>query len=327
MTNILVTGGAGYVGSHACKLLSQAGYTPVSFDNLSTGWAQAVKFGPFIKGDLLDPTALDTAMAAYRPAAVMHFAALSNVGQATHDPALYWRNNVLGTLNLILAMTRADCKTIVFSSTCAIYGNQNGVPLNESTIQDPLNAYGASKQAVENMLRDFRISHGLQSVIFRYFNVAGADPDGEIGECHRPETHLIPRVLQGLSQTNPTIQIFGTDYPTPDGTCLRDYVHVTDIAKAHMQGLDWMRNHDQSATFNLGSGRGFSVAEVISHCQRITAIPANVEIAPRRTGDAAALVADTTYAAHELNWHPHQSDLNTMITDAWNWHKTGGYTH
>lgn len=254
MSHVLVTGGAGYIGSHACKTLKAAGYTPVTYDNLCTGWADAVRFGHFEQGDLTDKARLDAVFAKYRPVAVMHFAALSQVGEAMAKPGLYWRNNVMGSLTLVEAAVDAGCLNFVFSSTCATYGEHDNVVLDENTPQDPLNAYGASKRAVENILRDFEASHGLRHVIFRYFNVAGADPEGEIGEFHRPETHLIPVMLEAIDGKRPALTIHGTDYDTPDGTCIRDYVHVCDLVDAHVLGLGWLEQGKQSRVFNLGTG-------------------------------------------------------------------------
>lgn len=226
MKRVLVTGGAGYIGAHACKRLARSSYLPVVFDNLSTGWREAVRFGPLEEGDLLDRDRLDAVLARHAPVAVMHFAAASQVGEAMQDPGKYWRNNLCGTLNLVEAMLAAGCRKMVFSSTCAVYGNQDGAPLNEESPLSPLNAYGASKRSIEEMLRDFGASHGLASVIFRYFNVAGADPETEIGECHVPETHLVPAALEATDGQRPPLTIFGTDYDTPDGTCIRDFIHV-----------------------------------------------------------------------------------------------------
>src|SRR3990167_4428263 len=254
MDHILVTGGAGYIGSHACKVLAAAGFVPVVYDNLSTGWAEAVKYGPFVQGDLADRATLDEVFARYRPKAVMHFAALSLVGVAMQDPGLYWRANVLGSLNLIEAAVASGCMNFVFSSTCATYGDHDGVVLDEDTPQHPINAYGASKRAIEDMLRNFSESHGLAHVIFRYFNVAGADPEGELGEQHRPETHLIPLMLDAIEGRRAALTVFGSDYPTPDGTCVRDYVHVIDLAEAHVAGLGWLLQGKGNAVFNLGSG-------------------------------------------------------------------------
>lgn len=261
--NILVTGGAGYIGSHACKALKRAGYTPVTLDNFSTGWRDAVKFGPLMEADLLDRAALDQVFKDYKPKAVMHFAALSQVGESVTDPGKYWRNNVGGLLNLIETAVDAKCKKFIFSSTCATYGEHDGVLITEETPQTPTNAYGASKLAVEQMLKNFEASHGLKSVMFRYFNVAGADPEGEIGERHEPETHLIPLAIRAAMGLRRPLKIYGTDYATPDGTCIRDYVHVTDLVEAHILGLKWMQGGKPSRVFNLGSGRGYSVNEVV----------------------------------------------------------------
>jgi len=324
--HVLVTGGAGYIGSHACKQLARAGYVPVTFDNLSTGWANAVKFGPLVQGDLLDRAALDGVFAAYRPVAVMHFAALSQVGEATRDPGRYWRNNLGGSLNLIEAMVAAGCMDMVFSSTCATYGDQDGVMLDEDTPQRPLNAYGASKLAVEGALRDFGVSHGLNAVIFRYFNVAGADPEAEIGEWHQPETHLIPLMLEAAAGARPALVIHGNDYPTRDGTCIRDYVHVMDLIDAHIRGLDWLRAGHGSRVFNLGTGAGFSVADVIGHCAASIGRDVPHEFGPRRAGDAAALVSGSQRACAELGWVAQHSTLEQMIADAWRWYQTGGYS-
>ncbi|MEW5421062.1 UDP-glucose 4-epimerase GalE [Amorphus sp. 3PC139-8] len=322
---ILVTGGAGYIGSHACKVLAQAGYVPVTFDNVSTGWEQAVKFGPFVRGDLLDRAALEGAFAEHRPVAVLHFGALSQVGESVASPGLYWRNNVVGSLNLVEAMTAAGCRNIVFSSTCATYGDQDGVVLTEDSRQMPLNAYAASKRAVEDILRDFENSKGLNAVVFRYFNVAGADPEAEIGEWHQPETHLIPVLIEAATGKRDALTIFGDDYSTPDGTCVRDYVHVMDLVAAHLQGLDWLLQRKGSRVFNLGTGQGFSVKEVISEFEAVTGRPVPFVYGPRRAGDAALLVSDCRRAKEELGWSADRSILKQMIEDAWRWYRTGGY--
>ncbi len=322
---ILVTGGAGYIGSHACKVLAQNGYFPVTYDNLSTGWAEAVKFGPLVIGDLLDTAALDAVFAEYQPRGVMHFAALSQVGEATRDPGLYWRNNLGGSLNLVEAMLKAGCRDIVFSSTCATYGDQDGVVLTEESAQRPLNAYGASKLAVEGVLRDFGRSDGLNAVIFRYFNVAGADPDAEIGEWHQPETHLIPAMIEAVAGAREALVIHGKDYPTHDGTCIRDYVHVMDLVDAHLRGLRWLEDGRGSRVFNLGTGVGFSVEEVIRNCRAGTGRRVPHEFGPRRAGDAASLVSGSQRAQDELGWIAQRSSLKVMIEDAWRWYQTGGY--
>jgi UDP-glucose 4-epimerase len=324
---VLVTGGAGYIGSHACKALKQAGYVPVTYDNLVTGWEQAVKFGPFEKGDLLDRARLDEVFAKYRPIAVMHFAALSQVGEAMSQPGKYWHNNVGGSLSLIEAATAAGCLDFVFSSTCATYGDQDNVVLDENAVQLPLNAYGASKRAIEDMLKDFEAAHGLRHVIFRYFNVAGADPDAEVGEFHRPETHLVPLVLDAIDGKRDALTVFGDDYDTPDGTCIRDYVHVCDLVDAHVLGLEWLKDGKGSRVFNLGTGSGFSVREVMDRAEQVTGRKVPYSIGPRRGGDCTKLVSGSTRAKTELGWEPKRSDMASMIADAWKWHQTGHYDH
>lgn len=325
MANVLVTGGAGYIGSHACKALRAAGYTPVTYDNLVTGWQDAVKFGPFEHGDLADRARLDTVFETYAPVAVMHFAALSQVGESMSEPGKYWRNNVLGSLNLIEAAVAADCLNFVFSSTCATYGEQDNVSLDESALQAPINAYGASKRAIEDILANFGDSHGLNNVIFRYFNVAGADPDGEVGEFHQPETHLIPLMLDAVDGKRASMTVFGTDYDTPDGTCIRDYVHVCDLVDAHVLGVKWLRDGKGSRVFNLGTGSGFSVREVIAHSRLVTNREVPYSDGPRRAGDATKLVSGSVRAETELGWTPTRSTLEAMITDAWRWHQGEHY--
>ena len=322
---VLVTGGAGYIGSHACKALAAAGYRPVTLDNLSTGWRDAVRFGPFVQADLLDRAALDAAFAEYRPLAVLHFAALSQVGEAMAEPGKYWRNNVGGSLNLIEAAVAAGCLDVVFSSTCATYGDRDGEVLDEDTPQAPLNAYGASKRAIEDMLADFGAARGLRSVIFRYFNVAGADPEGEVGEHHRPETHLIPLILDAVDGKRAALTVHGTDYPTPDGTCIRDYVHVMDLVDAHVKGLEWLRAGRGSRVFCLGTGSGFSVREVVDATRQVTNRAVPMVDGPRRGGDAVKLVCGSTRARAELGWQPQRSSMRQMIADAWRWHQNGAY--
>ncbi len=322
---VLVTGGAGYIGSHACKVLRAAGFTPVVFDNLNTGWREAVKYGPFVQGDLMDRAALDAAFAAHNPVAVMHFAALSLVGESMSDPGKYWRVNVGGSLNLIEAAVAHGVRNFVFSSTCATYGDQDGVMLDEDTPQRPINAYGASKRAIEDILQNFRHSHGLNHVIFRYFNVAGADPEGELGEQHVPETHLIPLMLDAVAGRRAALTVFGQDYPTPDGTCVRDYVHVMDLVSAHVLGLRWLLDGKGSRVFNLGSGRGFSVREVIDHSRSVTNAEVPIIEGGRRAGDAASLVSGSVRASEELGWEPAHSTLRQMIGDTWAWAQKTGY--
>jgi UDP-glucose 4-epimerase len=324
--HVLVTGGAGYIGAHACKALARAGFTPVAFDNLSTGWAEAVKFGPLFQGDLMDPAALDAAFAQYKPIAVLHFAALSLVGESMSDPGRYWRVNVNGSLNLVEAAVRAGCLNFVFSSTCATYGDQDGVLLNEDTPQYPINAYGASKKAIEEIVKNFGPAHGLNHVIFRYFNVAGADPEAEVGEQHRPETHLIPLMLDAIEGRRPALTIFGQDYPTPDGTCVRDYVHVSDLADAHVKGLQWLLAGRGNRAFNLGTGHGFSVRQVVDASRAVTNREVPMTLGARRAGDAAALVSGSARAREELGWRPERSTLPLMIGDALAWSRKPGFS-
>ena len=326
MATILVTGGAGYIGSHACHALARAGRLPVTFDDLSTGWAEAVRFGPLVVGDLGDAEALDACFAAHRPDAVIHFAARSDVAESVRDPGRYWADNVGGSLSLLRAMVRAGCGRIVFSSTCATYGDADGIALDEGTAQHPINAYGASKLAVEHMLRDFGAAHGIRSVIFRYFNVAGAEPAAGIGEFHRPETHLVPLVLDAIAGQREALTIHGTDYDTPDGTCVRVYVHVCDLVDAHLAGLERLLTGAAGGTFCLGTGHGFSVREVIAAGGRITNRPVPVVEGPRRAGDAVRLVCGSARARAELGWTPARSTLDRMMVDAWDWHRQEGYT-
>jgi len=302
-----------------------AGYTPVTYDNLSTGWQQAVRYGPFEQGDLTDRERLDQIFAAYQPEAILHFAALSQVGESMREPGLYWHNNVAGSLCLFQAAVQAGCLNVVFSSTCATYGDQDNVVLDESSPRHPINAYGASKRAIEDILRDFEAAYGLRHVIFRYFNVAGADPEAEVGEFHQPETHLIPLILDAIDGRRDALTIFGTDYDTPDGTCIRDYVHVMDLVEAHVLGLKWVQDGKPSRVFNLGTGSGFSVREVIDRAEAITGRTVPVVEGLRRPGDCTKLVSGSSRAMTELGWTPERSTLDRMIGDAWRWHQTGHY--
>ncbi len=322
---VIVTGGAGYIGSHACKALSNAGYSPVVVDNLSTGWRDAVKFGPLEQIDLLDTEALWDVVARHQPAAVMHFAALSQVGESVNDPAKYWRNNVIGSLNLFEACLAYGCEKVIFSSTCATYGDHDNLVLTENTEQRPVNAYGASKRAVEEILKHMSKSAGLKHVIFRYFNVAGADPEGEVGEFHQPETHLIPLVLDAIDGKGDKISILGTDYDTPDGSCIRDYVHVCDLVEAHVLGLKWLENGGVNKVFNLGTGTGFSVREVIERAGIVTERNVPTVEGERRAGDCTKLVSGSELARVELGWEPKRSSLDQMIKDAWRWHQKADY--
>ena len=323
--NVLVTGGAGYIGSHACKALLKEDFTPIVIDNLATGWRDAVRFGPLEFGSITDNSFVDEVFERYKPVAVMHFAGLSQVGESVVKPEIYWETNVTGSLNLINSAVKHNCLKLVFSSTCATYGDQDGVLLDENSHQVPRNAYGASKLAVENMLKDFEFAYGLQSVVFRYFNVAGADPDAEVGEFHRPETHLIPLIFDAIDGKRDSLTIFGTDYDTVDGTCIRDYVHVCDLVDAHILGLKWLLCKKRSRVFNLGSGKGFSVRQVIEQASLVTNKKVPITEDHRRPGDCASLVSGSLRALEELEWSSHRSNLRQMITDAWRWHQNGRY--
>jgi UDP-glucose-4-epimerase GalE len=319
MAAILVTGGAGYVGSHACKALAAAGHTPVAYDNLGRGHRELVKWGPLEVGDLADRARLDEVFARHRPAAVMHFAAFAYVGESVQDPALYYRNNVGGTLELVEAARRAGVGRLVFSSTCSTYGVPERMPIDEDAPQRPINPYGATKLAIERMLADYGAAYGLRSVSLRYFNAAGCDPDGETGELHDPETHVIPRVLMAATGEIGHVEIFGTDYPTPDGTCLRDYVHVADLAHGHVQALDYLERGGATTAVNLGTGRGFSVREVIAAAEQVVARRIPVREAPRRPGDPPVLVADPSRARALLGFAPRYTELAPMVATAWRW--------
>jgi UDP-arabinose 4-epimerase len=318
-----VTGGAGYIGSHACKALARAGYLPITYDNLVYGHEWAVKWGPLEKGDILDRARLDEVIAAYSPKAIMHFAAFAYVGESVTDPGKYYRNNTTGALTLLEAARDHGVSQFVFSSTCATYGIPVRTPITEDVPQNPINAYGASKLMVERMLSDFDRAHGLKSIALRYFNAAGADLDNEIGEDHTPETHLIPLVLDAASGRRDHITIFGTDYETPDGTCIRDYIHVSDLAVAHLKALHALEAGAPSKAYNLGVGRGFSVTEVIAEGQRITGRPVPVVRGDRRPGDPATLVSDAAKAYEELSWTPKITDLGEILRTAWAWHQRG----
>jgi UDP-arabinose 4-epimerase len=319
MTTVLVTGGAGYIGSHACKALAQAGYRPVVYDSLVYGHEWAVKWGPLERGDILDAERLAEVFAKHRPAAVMHFAAFAYVGESVTDPAKYYRNNVVGTLNLLEAMRAAGVGNLVFSSTCATYGVPAETPIREDMPQAPINPYGASKLMIERVLADYAAAYGLKSMALRYFNAAGADPDGEVGEDHEPETHLIPLALDAAAGVGPELTLHGDDYATPDGTCIRDYVHVSDIADAHVLALKALEaGKALELAYNLGGGAGASVSEVIAATTRVTGRPVPLTVGPRRPGDPPVLVADASLAAADLGWRP-RHDLDQMLATAWAW--------
>jgi len=319
MPRILVTGGAGYIGSHCCKALAEAGHEPIVFDNFVMGHREAVRWGPVIEGDMRDVTALGAAVREARPDAVLHFGALALVGESVANPERYYSVNVVGTLNLLEAMRAAGVDRLVFSSTCAVYGEPERVPMTEDLQRRPINPYGASKLACEMMMEDFDSAHEIRSVRLRYFNAAGADPRAEIGEWHDPETHLIPLVLDAALGRRPAISVFGTDYPTPDGTALRDYIHVMDLAEAHLAALGHLMNGGGSQVLNLGTGSGASVREVIKTVESVTGRKVPVIEAPRRAGDPPALVADPRRAEALLKWRA-RKDLAAMVEDAWRWH-------
>ncbi len=320
MKNILVVGGAGYIGSHTVKMLASRGYNPVVYDNLSKGHRQAVEGLPFEEGDLGDKTRLKEVFQQYQIESVMHFAAFIEVGESVKEPSKYYHNNVASVLNLLDAMQESGVKYFVFSSTAATFGEPVQPQINESHPQQPINPYGNTKLMVEKMLEDFDRAYGLKSVALRYFNASGADDSGCIGESHTPETHLIPLVLQAAAGKRPSIKVFGSDYPTPDGTCVRDYVHVNDLARAHILALEKMEKENKSLRYNLGSGSGFSVAELIQEAKAVTGVDFKVEYEARRAGDPAVLVADPSKAQAELGWKP-MYNLKQIITTAWNWEK------
>ncbi|MBT4076743.1 MAG: UDP-glucose 4-epimerase GalE [Gammaproteobacteria bacterium] len=316
---ILVVGGAGYIGSHMVKMLSNSGHHVVTLDNLSTGYRDAVKYGEFVEGDIADSSILDQVFSSTMFDGVMHFASYIEVGESVIDPGKYFRNNFSNTLNLLDAMVRHDVKNFIFSSTAAIFGEPDYVPIDEKHPKKPINPYGKSKLMVEQALDDYEKAHGLQSVCLRYFNAAGADPDGELGERHNPETHLVPLILQAASGRRDAISIFGRDYSTADGSCVRDYIHIVDLCSAHLIALTKLVKGSGSKRYNLGNGNGFSVIEVIEVVKEVTKRSFNVIEAERRPGDPATLVADSTLARSELNWVPEYDDLSVITQHAWEW--------
>jgi UDP-glucose-4-epimerase GalE len=318
--NVLVTGGAGYIGSHVCKQLAHAGFTPVTFDNLSNGHREAVKWGPLQVGDVRDTDLVKQTLKTFKIEAVLHFAAFIEVAESVQNPQKYFDNNVNGSLNVLAAMEQTAIDKIVFSSTCAVYGVAQQVPISETHPFNPINPYGQGKLQIEKELAS-RVNK-INSISLRYFNAAGADLDGEIGERHHPESHLIPRALMAILKQGPALEIFGDDYETPDKTCVRDYVHVTDLAVAHVAALQLLTKSDQLATaFNIGSGLGFSIRQVLDEIEKITGHKVPSSWGPRRAGDLAVLVADGRRARETLGWHPQLSDLATIIDSAWKWHR------
>jgi UDP-arabinose 4-epimerase len=321
MDSILLTGGAGYIGSHSAKRLAARGLLPVVVDDLSLGHRESVKWGPLETGSLGDAAFLRAVMEKHRPQAVMHFAAHAYVGESVTDPAKYYRNNVANTLTLLESMRAAGVGNFVFSSSCATYGVPARIPITEDLPQEPVNPYGRTKLMVERMLEDFDRAYGLKSACLRYFNAAGADPDGEIGEDHEPETHLIPLALDAAAGRREALEVYGTDYPTPDGTCIRDYIHVTDLAQAHHQALLHLTGGGDSLRLNLGNGNGYSVKDVIRTVEEVTGRPVPVRYSPRRPGDPPALVGSHAEAARVLGWRPEFGSLRDIIRTAWDWHR------
>lgn len=316
--NILVTGGAGYIGSHVCKLLAGRDYVPVAYDNLTRGHRSAVKWGPLEVGDIADRDRLQTVFERYKPAAIMHFAAFAYVGESVENPLLYYRNNVIGSVSLLNAAVEFGPLPVIFSSSCVTYGIPETLPIAEDHPQRPINPYGWSKLFVERILADLDQAYNLPSVSLRYFNAAGADPEGEIGEMHSPETHLIPLVLMA-ARDGTTVKIYGADYDTPDGTCIRDYIHVTDISNAHLRALEYLLSNGKTCSLNLANTRGYSVREVIATAERVSGLPITAEVASRRAGDPPVLVGAVEKARSILNWKPARSELDQQIGDAWNW--------
>ena len=327
---ILVTGGAGYIGSHTCKALARSGFTPVTYDNFSRGFRWAVKFGPLEEGDIADVARVREVISKHKPAAVIHFAANSYAGESVTHPQLYYGNNIAGSYGLLEALrghsreSRNPVIPLVFSSSCSVYGDAGDAPMTEALPFAPVSPYGFSKFAVERMLADYGRAHGLRSICLRYFNAAGADPDGELGEAHEPETHLIPLVLEAAAGKREAIEVYGNDYPTPDGTCIRDYIHVSDLADAHVLAVEKLLTpHPAEGALNLGTGRGYSVAEVIAAAERVTGRKVATRMRARREGDPPRAVADASLAKRELGWQARHG-LEDMIRHAWAWmNRTG----
>jgi UDP-glucose 4-epimerase len=317
---ILVTGGAGYIGGHVTRHLLAAGHEVWVYDNLSRGHRSCIAAERLVVADLLDRAAIENVLRERQIDAVVHLAALTYVGESIQDPGHYYENNVVGTINLLEAMRKFSVDRIVFSSTAAVYGNPEGIPIDESAIRQPINPYGRTKHIIEQMLADYATAYGIGYVALRYFNAAGADPQGDIGEDHNPETHLIPLILQVALGQRSHVNVFGTDYPTPDGTCIRDYIHVNDLADAHLRALERIRA-GKGIALNLGTGRGYSVKTVISTCEQVCGMPIAVVNLPPRIGDPAELVASSQLAMQELDWTPKYTHLQDIVATAWNWHR------
>jgi UDP-glucose-4-epimerase GalE len=320
MAHILVTGGAGYIGSHTAKILSGSSFQPLIVDNLSTGHRWAAMNHPLCEIDLGNRLLLSRVFRRHKISAVIHFAACAYVGESIEQPQKYFQNNVVNTLNLLEVMRDAGVNLIVFSSTCATYGVPRSVPIKENHAQHPINPYGESKLFLERVLHSYARAYGQRSVILRYFNAAGADPEGELGECHDREPHLIPRIIGAALKEQPGIDVFGTDFPTPDGTAVRDYIHVMDLARAHVLAVQYLLDGSPSNIFNLGTGRGYSVLETIKSVERVAGTQVPVHLAPRRAGDPPVLVADNAKAQKVLGWRPEFLDIDAIIRTAWMWH-------
>jgi UDP-glucose 4-epimerase len=317
---ILVCGGAGYIGSHMVKMLHNLGHQVTTFDNLSTGHRHAVKWGEFVEGDLLNPDDLVALFRNRQFDAVMHFSARSLVGESMQKPALYYQNNVVGTFNLLEAMRQAGVNRFIFSSSAAVYGNPIADRIDESHPKNPINPYGCTKLMVEQMLGDYAAAYGLNSVSLRYFNASGADPEGELGEEHDPETHLIPNILKAALGSGTELKIFGDDYETPDGTCVRDYIHINDLCSAHLKAIGYLEQNPGCHAFNLGNGNGFSVKQVLQAAEQVVGQPIDHQVVARRPGDPATLVADSQQANQRLDWLPSHPDIETIIKSAWRFH-------
>lgn len=322
---ILICGGAGYIGSHINKQLNLEGYDTVVFDNLIYGHREAVKWGAFVQGDLCNEEDIESVFAARSIDAVFHFAAYAYVGESVEQPEKYYYNNVVNTLNLLKVMRKYGCNKIIFSSTCATYGEPEKVPITENMSQNPINPYGMTKLTVERIFKDYAKAYALKFVVLRYFNAAGADPDVEIGESHNPETHIIPLILDVASGKRETFKVFGTDYDTPDGSCIRDYIHVTDLADAHIRALHYLENGGEGDFFNLGNAIGTSVLDVVESAKRVTGRKFDVIHTERRPGDPAKLVGSSEKAQRVLGWKPKYGDIDTIISHAWKWHENAEY--
>ena len=323
--SILVCGGAGYIGSHVNKELNRQGYDTIVFDNLVNGHREAVKWGSFLMGDLAKISDIEAVFLNNKIDAVFHFAAYAYVGESVKEPEKYYYNNVANTLNLLKVMRKYDCNRIIFSSTCATYGEPKRIPITEDMPQNPINPYGATKLMIERIFKDYHSAYGLEYVVLRYFNAAGADPDGEIGESHDPETHIIPLVLDAASGLKPNVKVFGADYDTEDGTCVRDYIHVFDLATAHLLALHHLEKGGESDFFNLGNEKGIGILSVIDSVKRITGKDFKVIVTERRTGDPAILIGSSRKAKDILGWQPCYCDIDKIVEHAWKWHEKKAY--